>query len=101
MSITDELVPRYFRLCSTLSVDEIDEIDAEYAAGTADPYRLKRQLARNICDLYHGTGAGEAAEAAFDAQFKRNEVPQDAPELSVDLTPRDDGSVYLAGVMVS
>ena len=100
MSITDELVPRYFRLCSTLSIDEIDRIDAAFADGTADPYRLKRQLARNICDLYHGEGAGEKAEEAFDALFKHNEVPDDIPEFSVDLSPRDDGTVYLAGVMV-
>ena len=100
MSITDELVPRYFRLCSTLSIDEIDQIDAAFADGTADPYQLKRQLARNICDLYHGEGAGEKAQEAFDALFKHNEVPDDIPEFSVDLSPRDDGTVYLAGVMV-
>ena len=77
MSITDELVPLYFRLCSTLSVDEIDAIDAQFKDGTADPYALKRELARNICDLYHGAGAGDAAQAAFDATFKKGEVPED------------------------
>jgi tyrosyl-tRNA synthetase len=76
MSITDELVPLYFRLCSTLSVDEIDAIDAQFKDGTADPYALKRELARNICDLYHGAGAGDAAQAAFDATFKKGEVPR-------------------------
>ncbi|RRF88941.1 MAG: tyrosine--tRNA ligase, partial [Coriobacteriaceae bacterium] len=46
MSIADEMVPRYFRLCSTLPVDEVDKIDAAFADGTADPYKLKRELAR-------------------------------------------------------
>ena len=100
MSITDEMVPMYWRLCSTATIDELDAIDAAFADGSADPYAQKRALARNICDLYHGEGAGEAAEAAFDAQFKRNEVPDDIAEFHVDLTPREDGTVYLAGIMV-
>ena len=101
MSIADEIVPMYYRLCSTLSLDEIDAIDAAFADGTADPYALKRQLARNIVDLYHGAGAGEEAEAAFDAQFKRNEVPDDIAEFPLSLVvPNDEGKVYLAKLMV-
>ena len=101
MSIADEIVPMYYRLCSTLSLDEIDAIDTAFADGTADPYALKRQLARNIVDLYHGVGAGEEAEAAFDAQFKRNEVPDDIAEFPLSLVvPNDEGKVYLAKLMV-
>ncbi len=101
MSITDELVPMYFRLCSTVSVDEVDAIDAAYADGTADPYALKRQLARNIVDLYHGEGAGQAAQDAFDATFKRNQVPDDIPEFPASVvTCGDDGKVYLGRLMV-
>ena len=103
MSINDDIIPMYFRLCSTLSVDEIDEIDAAFANGTADPYAMKRALARNICDLYHGAGTGEAAQAAFDAQFKRNEVPDDVPEFAaadvVELN--DEGKVYLPKVLIA
>ena len=100
MSISDESIPMYFRLCSTLTVDEIDEIDAAFADGSADPYKMKRALARNIVDLYHGAGAGKLAEDAFDAQFKRNEVPDDVPEFSIALEPNADGLIYLAKVMV-
>ena len=101
MSITDQLVPMYFRLCSTVSVDEVDAIDAAYADGTADPYALKRQLARNIVDLYHGEGAGQAAQDAFDATFKRNQVPDDIPEFPASVaTCGDDGKVYLGRLMV-
>ena len=100
MSISDEIIPMYFRLCSTLTVDEIDEIDAAFADGSADPYKMKRALARNIVELYHGAGAGKLAEDAFDAQFKRNEVPDDVPEFSIALEPNADGLIYLAKVMV-
>ena len=100
MSIKDELVPMYFRLCSTLPVDEVDKIEAAYADGSADPYALKRQLARNICDLYHGAGAGEEAQAAFDATFKKNQTPDDVAEYPVSLAvPNEDGKVYLAKLL--
>lgn len=100
MSINDDIIPIYFRLCSTLGVDEVDAIDAAFADGSADPYAMKRALARNIVDLYHGDGAGQAAEGAFDRQFKQNEVPEDIPEFALELTINDDGLVYLAKVMV-
>ena len=100
MSIKDELVPMYFRLCSTLPVAEVDKIDAAYADGSADPYALKRQLARNIVDLYHGAGAGEEAQAAFDATFKKNQTPDDVAEYPVSLAvPNEDGKVYLAKLL--
>ncbi len=100
MSIADEIVPMYFRLCSTLSIEEIDAIEAAFKDGAADPYVQKRALARNIVDLYHGNGAGAAAEAAFDAQFKRAEIPDDIPEYPVsNIALNDQGKVYLAKLM--
>ena len=51
-------------------------------------------------DLYHGEGAGEAAEAAFDAQFKKNEVPDDVKEFPMSLVvTNDEGKVYLAKLL--
>ncbi|MDO4807560.1 MAG: tyrosine--tRNA ligase [Coriobacteriales bacterium] len=100
MSIADEIVPMYFRLCSTVSIDEMDAIEKSFKDGTADPYKSKRALARNIVDLYHGEGAGAAAEAAFDAQFKRAEIPDDIPEYPVaNVAVNDQGLVYLAKLM--
>ena len=101
MSITDELVPLYWRLCSTADMDKLDAIDAAFADGSADPYALKRELAANIVDLYHGEGAGAAASDAFDAQFKRAEAPEDMPEFPVSVAEvNDEGKVYLGKLLV-
>lgn len=100
MSISDDIIPMYFRLCSTLSVEEVDRIDTAFADGSADPYEMKRALARNICDLYHGTGAGQTAQDAFDAQFKKGELPEDIAEIHVSLDPNEQGMVYLARILV-
>ncbi len=101
MSIPDELLGMYFRLCSTLEVAEVDAIDEALADGSADPYELKRQLARNICDLYHGDGAGDTAQAAFDRQFRDHQAPEDVPECAVNLTPNEDGLVYLPRLLAN
>jgi tyrosyl-tRNA synthetase len=96
MSIPDTLIGRYYRLCSTLPIAEVDKIDASLKDGSADPYELKRALARNICDLYHGQGAGQAAQAVFDKRFKEH-VVVDAQAFKAHLNDRlnDEGLVYL------
>ena len=99
MSIPDEIIGKYYRLASTLSVDEVDEIDRALADGTADPYALKRALARNIITAYHSAEDAVAAEEAFDRVFKESQLPEDIAEVHVDLTPNDEGKIYLAAVL--
>ena len=100
MSIADEIVPMYYRLCSTLPLAEVDAIDAAFADGTADPYKLKRELGVNIVDLYHGEGEGIKAMEAFDAQFKKGEAPEDMPEFPLStVEANDEGMVYLAKLL--
>ena len=99
MSIPDEMIGKYYRLASSKTPDEVDAIEAALADGSADPYELKRALGRDLCDTYHGAGAGEEAEAAFDRVFKESQLPEDIAEVEVDLTPNDEGLVYLAGVL--
>ncbi|HIT46175.1 MAG TPA: tyrosine--tRNA ligase [Candidatus Aphodovivens excrementavium] len=99
MSIPDELMPRYYRLASTLSVDEVDEIERGLANNELHPNKVKRALARNIVTLYHDEAAAAAAEEQFDRVFKQHEAPEDIPEFAADLTPNDDGKVYLAKLL--
>jgi tyrosyl-tRNA synthetase len=87
MSIPDELMVKYYRLCSAVAVDEVDEIEAGLAAGTLHPNEIKRRLAREVIALYHSAGAASEAEAAFDRIFKERALPEDVPDVSV--TPSD------------
>ena len=96
MSIPDELMVKYFRLASTLPVDKIDAIEKGLANDELHPNKVKRQLARNIVAAYHDEAAAQAAEEQFDRVFKQHEVPDDIPEFAADLTPNDEGKVYLA-----
>ena len=99
MSIPDTMIGKYYRLASTLSVEEVDTIDEQLASGEADPYKLKQALARNICDLYHGAGAGDAAQEEFLHVHKNREIPEDVPEVAVEVELNDEGLVYLPRVL--
>ena len=96
MSIPDELMVKYYRLASTVPVDQIDAIEKGLAADEIHPNRCKRDLAQNIVAAYYDEEAAKEAEAAFDRQFKQHEVPEDVPEFAADLTPNEEGKVYLA-----
>lgn len=85
MSIPDELMVKYYRLCTGLTVDETDAIDSELTQGTLHPNQAKRRLAREIVTLYHSAGEATQAEEAFDRLFKAKELPSDIPEVSVEL----------------
>ena len=99
MSIPDELMVKYYRLASTLSVDEIDKIEEGLANDLLHPNKVKRALARNIVAAYHGEAAATEAEEAFDRVFKQHEMPEDIPEFAADLTPNEEGKVYLAKLL--
>ncbi len=99
MSIPDEMIAKYYRLASSKTPEEVDAIEAALADGSADPYELKRALGRDLCDTYHGAGAGEEAQAEFDRVFKESQLPEDIAVVSVDLTPNDEGLIYLPGVL--
>ena len=83
MSIPDERLVEWFRLATDLDPAEIDGIERGLADGSAHPGETKRRLAREIAALYHGEAAGRAAEERFDAVHKRQEIPEDVPELEV------------------
>lgn len=99
MSIPDELMVKYYRLASTLPVDQIDAIEAGLAAGEIHPNRCKRDLAQNIVAAYYNEEAAQAAEVAFDNLFKKHDIPEDVPEFAADLTPNEEGLVYVAKII--
>ncbi len=85
MSIPDELMIKYYRLCTTVSVEEIGSIERGLSENSLHPNAAKRRLAREIVTLYHSAEVAEEAEAAFDRVFKEHEIPKDVPEVSLDL----------------
>ena len=96
MSVPDELMVKYYRLASTCPVAEIDEIERGLASGELHPNKVKRALARNIVAAYYDEDTAASAEEQFDLVFKQHDMPDEIPEYAADLTPNDQGKVYLA-----
>lgn len=83
MRIPDELIAKYLRLSAPMDPAEVDSIERGLREGTVRPNEAKRRLAREVVDLYHGVGAGAAAEARFNVVHREHEIPREVPNVSV------------------
>jgi len=95
MSIPDDVMPSYFTLCTSVPLEEIEQIKASLASGKAHPMDVKKRLAREIVTIYHSAEAGEAAQAEFERVFSSREIPQDMPEVIIPAAEMEDGAVRL------
>jgi len=82
MSISDDLMWRYFELLSFRPMGEIEDFRREIAAG-ANPRDVKFRLAEELVDRFHGAGAGDRAREAFVARFQKGQTPDEMPECEV------------------
>ena len=103
MSIPDEAMLAWFRLCTDLEPTELDAIEAELARGTLRPDVAKRRLAAEIVRLYHGEEAALAAGERFDQVHREHEIPEDLPEVEIrelEVVDREDPGERKPGVVV-
>jgi tyrosyl-tRNA synthetase len=96
MSISDELMIRYYELLSDMTLAELDKLKAGLKDKSLHPMAAKKALGREIVSRFHGAGAGEVAEENFVKRFKENEIPDEMPQVGYNLA---DGSVLLAKAM--
>jgi tyrosyl-tRNA synthetase len=103
MRIPDELIGKYLLLCTNVPPDEAARVEAGVADGSLHPGEEKRRMAREVVDLYHGPGAGAAAEERFDRVFRAHEIPDDVPEAEVrdDWRRAEGGTFWLPGLLWS
>ena len=77
LSISDELMWRYFELLSAKSLKEIEEIKEGVKSETLHPKKVKESLAMEIVERFHGNGAGITAKEEFERVFAKKDVPTD------------------------
>lgn len=80
LSISDELMWRYYELLSTKSLNEIKELKLNVENGTIHPKAVKDNLAMEIVDRFHGNGEGIKAKEEFTKIFANKDIPTDIPE---------------------
>jgi tyrosyl-tRNA synthetase len=82
MSVSDSLMWRYYELLSFRDAGEIAALKAEVGAGR-NPRDIKVMLAQEFVARFHGQKAAADALADFEARFRKNEIPDDIPEVRV------------------
>lgn len=99
LSISDELMWRWYTLLSFSSEAEIAALRAEVAAGR-NPKDAKVRLAKEITARFHSAEAADAAEADFNNRAKGG-IPDEVPELSLHGAPMAIGALLKAANLVS
>jgi tyrosyl-tRNA synthetase len=82
MSISDELMWRYYDLLSFRPLEEIALLKQQMAAGS-NPRDIKISLAKEIIARFHDDAAAEAAHQDFVQRFSKNALPDDIPEINL------------------
>jgi tyrosyl-tRNA synthetase len=95
MSISDEMMWRYYELLTDLSLADIEKMKRDVAAGTAHPMVLKKDLAQRIVTDFHSTDAGTKAGNDWAKQFQHHEIPDQLEDVEVAVEHTPDGKVRL------
>ena len=83
MSISDELMWRYFELLSFRPLAEIRRLQEEVTAGV-NPRDVKYQLAHEIVERFHSASDAEKAHQSFVNQFQHGEIPDEIAKVDID-----------------
>jgi len=83
MSISDDLMWRWYPLVSFRAPAAIERLQEETAAGR-NPREAKVALAKEIVARFHSAAAADAAEAEFDARFRGGAMPESMPEVTIE-----------------
>jgi len=84
LSISDELMWRYYELLSQKSLGEIATLKKDVADGTLHPKSVKETLALEITARFYDASIAQGAKEEFDNVFKSNLIPTDIEEFEVE-----------------
>ena len=95
MSISDDLMWRYFELLSFRDEEVITELKKSQKEGS-NPRDIKFLLAEEIVNRFHGEGSGNSAKEEFQSRFQKGNNPSDIKEITINL---EEKSITLAKVL--
>ena len=83
MSISDDLMVRYYNLLTDHPTSYIEGLKQKMADGVLNPRNVKKDLAAYIVKQYYGEQAAQGAEEHFEAVHQRREIPDEVPEYTL------------------
>lgn len=95
MSVSDDLMWRYYELISSKSLDEIAALKKDVEEGRLHPKKAKEALAYEIVARYHGEDQAQEALQGFNSVFADGGIPDDAPEFACEHGEASKPPVFL------
>ncbi|MCK9420693.1 MAG: tyrosine--tRNA ligase [Nitrospirae bacterium] len=83
MSVSDDLMFRYYELVSSVSLAELEKIKTDVKSGALHPMEAKKRLAMEISGRFCGAGEGEKARVEFEKIFSKKDMPDDIPLIEI------------------
>jgi tyrosyl-tRNA synthetase len=97
MSISDNLMYRYYELCTDLSLAEIEKIRQDVAAERRHPKQVKAELAKMIVSEFHSSQAAAEAELEFNRVFAQGMTPDQMDQKTL---PLSTGRVHMSKLIL-
>ena len=101
MSITDEMIVKYFRLAADASDEVLAKIESNLNDSSYNPRDAKRLLARSLVELYYDSDSALKAEDHFDEVIVNKSIPDDIPEFQIESETSLVDAVFLSKVVAS
>ena len=100
MKIPDNLIIKYYELCTDVYPEQIDIIKQRLKSGE-NPRDIKMELAKEITGLYHSKEETEKAEETFKIAFQKKIAPDDIPILKVNTKQQNVGLAIVDALMLA
>ena len=101
MSITDEMIVKYFRLAADASDEVLVKIESNLNDSSYNPRDAKRLLARSLVELYYDSDSALKAEDHFDEVIVNKSIPDDIPEFQIERETSLVDAVFLSKVVAT
>ncbi len=98
MSVSDELMFRYYDLLSDLTTEQIAALNSDMAGGKIHPKEVKKKLALELCGRFYDEVTAARAEENFERVFKKHDLPDDIPEQEIET---ENGKIWLPRLLAN
>ena len=93
MSISDELMFRYYEIITEIPLEEIEKMKMDITNGALHPMEAKKNLGKELVTIYHGAEEGIKAKEWFENVFSKKNLDVNLPE--VEIAGKEEGIIEL------
>lgn len=98
MKIPDNMIIKYYNLCTDVHPDEVEKVQERLKNGE-NPRDIKMELAKEITKLYHSEEEAMKAEEHFKTAFQKQEAPEDVAEIKLEKPEEEMANEILDKIM--